>query len=282
MFRQLKIPILGLVENMSFYACPPAGIATTSSGTAARRPGRESQGIPFLGAIPLHAQVRVGGDAGLPAVIDPDAPAAVREAFDATARELARQISIHNLHEARDGHPRDHGVDRGPCLGSGGGPGGRALPPKPRGAGAVRWVRATRGGPRRPESPMATSSVWIHTLVTAGLATGLGWSLVEQRALARRLETVELERPVVAVGTATADVAARDAEITTLRGRLEATEKTQSTQLGEVRSEVHKLWAELMKAPDGSAGGLPSAATAAAVLADASSTARCARWSTAT
>ncbi len=115
---------------------------------------------------------------------------------------------------------------------------------------------------------MATSSVWIHTLVTAGLATGLGWSLVEQRALARRLEAVELERPAVALATSPADVAARDAEITTLRGRLEATEKTQSTQLGEVRSEVHKLWAELMKAPDGAASvGGPS--TASAVLADA-------------
>ena len=78
---------------------------------------------------------------------------------------------------------------------------------------------------------MSTSSVWIHTLVTAGLAAGLGWSVLEQRSLARRLEAVELERPTVSVGAPPTEVAARDAEITTLRGRLEAAEKTQSTQL---------------------------------------------------
>ncbi len=97
MFRQLKIPILGLVENMSFYACPSCGHRDDIFGHGGAKAFAVSQGIPFLGAIPLHAQVRVGGDAGIPAVIDPDAPAAVREAFDATARELARQISIHNL-----------------------------------------------------------------------------------------------------------------------------------------------------------------------------------------
>jgi len=97
MFRQLKIPVLGLVENMSFYACPSCGHRDDIFGHGGAKAFAASQGIPFLGAIPLHTQVRVGGDAGLPAVIDPDAPVAVREAFDATARELARQISIHNL-----------------------------------------------------------------------------------------------------------------------------------------------------------------------------------------
>ena len=114
---------------------------------------------------------------------------------------------------------------------------------------------------------MSTSSVWIHTLVTAGLAAGLGWSVLEQRSLARRLEAVELERPTVSVGAPPTEVAARDAEITTLRGRLEAAEKTQSTQLGEVRSEVHKLWAELMKAPDGASPG--GAMPGSSALADA-------------
>ncbi len=114
---------------------------------------------------------------------------------------------------------------------------------------------------------MSTSSVWIHSLVTAGLAAGLGWSVLEQRSLARRLEAVELERPPVSAPASAPEVAARDAEITTLRGRLEAAEKTQSTQLGEVRAEVHKLWAELMKTPDGAAS--PGAGSAAAGPGDA-------------
>jgi ATP-binding protein involved in chromosome partitioning len=97
MFRQLKIPILGLVENMSYYACPSCGRRDDIFGHGGAQAWAESQGIPFLGAIPLHAQVRVGGDAGLPACLDPAAPEAVRSAFRACAAELARQVSILNL-----------------------------------------------------------------------------------------------------------------------------------------------------------------------------------------
>jgi ATP-binding protein involved in chromosome partitioning len=97
MFRQLKIPVLGLVENMSFYACPKCGNRDDVFGHGGAEAWARSEGIPFLGAIPLHAQVRVGGDAGLPVSLDAAAPKAVKEAFDAAARELARQVSIHNL-----------------------------------------------------------------------------------------------------------------------------------------------------------------------------------------
>ena len=97
MFRQLKIPILGLVENMSYYACPSCGHRDDVFGHGGARTWAESQGIPFLGSIPLHTQVRIGGDAGLPACLDPAAPAAVRDAFASVASELARQVSIINL-----------------------------------------------------------------------------------------------------------------------------------------------------------------------------------------
>lgn len=97
MFRQLRIPVLGLVENMSFYACPKCGHRDDVFGHGGAEAWARSQGIPFLGAIPLHTQVRVGGDAGLPALVDPDAPPAVKDAFLSCARELARQVSIQNL-----------------------------------------------------------------------------------------------------------------------------------------------------------------------------------------
>src|SRR5262245_14107439 len=77
MFRTLKIPVLGLVENMSFYACPQCGNRDDVFGHGGARAWAESQGIPFLGEIPLHTQVRVGGDAGLPVALDPKAPKAV-------------------------------------------------------------------------------------------------------------------------------------------------------------------------------------------------------------
>ena len=97
MFRQLKIPVLGLVENMSFYACPHCGHRDDIFGHGGAQAWAEKEGIPFLGAVPLHAQVRVGGDAGLPASLDPAAPQAVRDAFAHVSRELARQVSILNL-----------------------------------------------------------------------------------------------------------------------------------------------------------------------------------------
>jgi ATP-binding protein involved in chromosome partitioning len=97
MFRSLKIPVLGLVENMSYYACPSCGHRDDVFGHGGAEAWAKSQGIPFLGAIPLHTQVRVGGDAGLPAALDPAAPRAVKDAFDSAACELARQVSIHNL-----------------------------------------------------------------------------------------------------------------------------------------------------------------------------------------
>lgn len=97
MFRQLKIPILGLVENMSFYACPHCGERDDIFGHGGAEAWAKKEGIPFLGAIPLHAQVRVGGDAGMPALLDPATPALVKQAFRHAAGELARQVSIINL-----------------------------------------------------------------------------------------------------------------------------------------------------------------------------------------
>ncbi|NDJ84878.1 MAG: Mrp/NBP35 family ATP-binding protein [Chloroflexi bacterium] len=83
MFDKLKVPLLGVVENM-------AGEIYGSGGgekLAAER------GIPFLGRIPLQANVREGGDMGKPAVIAaPDSPAG--QAFEAFAQALAARVSV--------------------------------------------------------------------------------------------------------------------------------------------------------------------------------------------
>jgi ATP-binding protein involved in chromosome partitioning len=97
MFRALKVPVLGLIENMSYYACPKCGNRDDLFGHGGAEAWAQAQKIPFLGAIPLHTNVRQGGDAGVPALTDPKAPAAVRDAFRHVAEELARQISIHLL-----------------------------------------------------------------------------------------------------------------------------------------------------------------------------------------
>jgi ATP-binding protein involved in chromosome partitioning len=97
MFRTLKIPVLGLVENMSYYVCPDCGHRDEIFGHGGAKTWAEKEKIPFLGGVPLHAHVRAGGDAGSPALSDPDAPETVKDALRGVASELARQVSIRVL-----------------------------------------------------------------------------------------------------------------------------------------------------------------------------------------
>ena len=93
MFRKLNAPILGVIENMSFFCCPNCG--TRSEIFAHGGGDRISQrmDVPFLGEIPLSAHIREGGDRGEPAVTS-DAPEAYAEAFRSVARNLAGRVSV--------------------------------------------------------------------------------------------------------------------------------------------------------------------------------------------
>jgi ATP-binding protein involved in chromosome partitioning len=64
MFRQLNVPILGLVENMSHFDCPHCGGRTDIFGHGGARAAAEREGIPFLGEVPLNLQTRINGDLG--------------------------------------------------------------------------------------------------------------------------------------------------------------------------------------------------------------------------
>ena len=96
MFKQVDVPVLGIVENMSFFACPHCGEKTDifSHGGAERVAGE--QGVDFLGAVPIDPQVRVDGDGGTPLVAaHPDCPAA--EAFRHIAGAIAAKLVVLNL-----------------------------------------------------------------------------------------------------------------------------------------------------------------------------------------
>jgi ATP-binding protein involved in chromosome partitioning len=73
MFRRVNVPVLGLVENMSYFQCPHCGTRSDIFGHGGARHEAERLGIPFLGEVPLHIDIREKSDAGLPVVAtEPD------------------------------------------------------------------------------------------------------------------------------------------------------------------------------------------------------------------
>ena len=78
MFRDLNVPVLGVVENMSYYQCPNCGEISYLFGQGGGQRVSERMGVDFLAQIPLDAPVREGGDTGQPVVIGwPETPAAI-------------------------------------------------------------------------------------------------------------------------------------------------------------------------------------------------------------
>jgi ATP-binding protein involved in chromosome partitioning len=102
MFNQLKCPILGLVENMSYWESRKTGEREYIFGSGGADKAGEKWDIPVLGKIPLATTIRETSDGGRPIVLeDPDSPSA--QAFLFVAKNLAAQISIRNMKaEAED------------------------------------------------------------------------------------------------------------------------------------------------------------------------------------
>jgi len=87
MFEQVRVPVLGLVENMSYFCCPNCGHRAEIFGHGGARREAERLGIEFLGEVPLLLEIRTASDAGTPVVAAaPDGPAA--QAFSAIARRV--------------------------------------------------------------------------------------------------------------------------------------------------------------------------------------------------
>jgi ATP-binding protein involved in chromosome partitioning len=96
MFSKLQVPVLGVIENMSYFLCPGCGQRHEifASGTAEQR--FLAMGLPFLGAIPLHPAVRAGGDEGRPVVLaEPESE--YGRALSRIAGHLAQRVSIQTL-----------------------------------------------------------------------------------------------------------------------------------------------------------------------------------------
>jgi ATP-binding protein involved in chromosome partitioning len=94
MFRKLKVPILGIVENMSYYVCSHCGQRDDIFGHGGAREASARAGIPFLGEIPLVAAIRATSDAGRPVALESTDP--ISRSFNEVASQLAARISIAN------------------------------------------------------------------------------------------------------------------------------------------------------------------------------------------
>ncbi|HEX8177708.1 MAG TPA: Mrp/NBP35 family ATP-binding protein [Pyrinomonadaceae bacterium] len=93
MFEMVAVPVLGVVENMSYFVAPDTGTRYDIFGAGGGEKLATQYGVPFLGAVPLGMEVREGGDKGVPVVIgQPDSPQS--QAFRRVAEEVARQVSI--------------------------------------------------------------------------------------------------------------------------------------------------------------------------------------------
>jgi ATP-binding protein involved in chromosome partitioning len=105
MFRKVNVPVLGIVENMSYYICRHCGEREEIFGHGGGRKTAEMLGVPFLGEVPIDPKVVVGGDTGEPIVSsDPNAPASM--AF----RELARMV-VEQVQSGMPGHTHGHDHD---------------------------------------------------------------------------------------------------------------------------------------------------------------------------
>ncbi|MBE7469304.1 MAG: chromosome partitioning protein [Anaerolineae bacterium] len=96
MFQQLNVPILGVIENMSYFVAPDTGHRYDIFGHGGGAAMAKEVGADFLGEVPLEPQVRMGGDEGSPIVVRaPESVAA--QAIRAVAQKVAAAISVQNL-----------------------------------------------------------------------------------------------------------------------------------------------------------------------------------------
>jgi len=102
MFKRVNVPVLGVVENMSYFLCPSCGTRSDIFSHGGARHEAERLGVPFLGEVPLHMTIREKSDAGLPVVAtEPDGPhakiyreiaARVRDQIKGAARTAPRIV----------------------------------------------------------------------------------------------------------------------------------------------------------------------------------------------
>ena len=93
MFRKVEVPILGIIENMSTFVCPKCGERSDIFGHGGARNEAENLGVPFLGEIPLHMDIRSNADGGTPVTVSaPDSQHA--KVYCSIADQVMNRIQV--------------------------------------------------------------------------------------------------------------------------------------------------------------------------------------------
>jgi ATP-binding protein involved in chromosome partitioning len=95
MFEKVNVPVLGIIENMSYYVCTHCGQREEIFDNGGGKRAAEELGVPFLGEIPIYTNIRVSGDVGKPIVLNEHAKIQ-SDIILKIARNMAAQVSIRN------------------------------------------------------------------------------------------------------------------------------------------------------------------------------------------
>lgn len=99
MFEQVKMPIFGIIENMSYYLCPECGHRDEVFDHGGGQAAATELGLEFLGEIPLNSELRAAMDTGKPLAANPDSPLAA--IYKGIAQKIAQQVAIRNAKESK-------------------------------------------------------------------------------------------------------------------------------------------------------------------------------------
>ena len=100
MFQKLEVPVIGVVENMSYFLCPHCNERTEIFAHGGAHKMAEKLEVPFLGEIPLDVAIRIGGDTGKPVTVT-HPNSAYAQAFQKLARSVAAAVSVMNVNAAQ-------------------------------------------------------------------------------------------------------------------------------------------------------------------------------------
>jgi len=96
MFKEVKVPVLGIIENMSFFVCPHCNGTSEIFSHGGGEKTSERYQVPLLGKIPIDMAIREGGDTGMP-IVHADPASAHSKAFVEISQQVAAKVSVLDL-----------------------------------------------------------------------------------------------------------------------------------------------------------------------------------------